>query len=568
MKRTMTINKRYIILFPLALIAAVIIMIIAIWYFVPVTDEDYRRADTTVEREDGFLLIAGGDTLLAFASVEGDSIIAQGSTSVDSMVTKKDWVRGEWVNRLPGFPSCGGRIAVLPEDTALICKATSRRIHELLKINIARMRSDIETIDNQLEHIAYYMKTHNVTDNGFDMVARYSHNVTAHRDSLIRIAALMAAVPDTAHLRIEYFSRYSAFVPTDSDTVRVTCDKVGLQRGKLIIRTSDHSMPDYSTTLSVYDSELLARLRSRAKPKMPLPHHVRKDSLATYYGDMDSIGQSHGTGYWIGNDLTFYEGEWEHGMRHGFGFGINDKGKLSIGEWKDDRFLGERITYTADRIYGIDISRHQHEKGRKRYSIDWSRLAITSLGKKSKKNISGEVNYPISFIYIKSTEGTTIRNKYFMSDYRAACNHHYRTGAYHFFSTRTSGTAQAKYFTRCTLYKRTDMPPVLDIEPSDKQIRQMGGVNKMFKEVRDWLNYVERLWHVRPILYISQRFVNKYLTQAPDLMKSYEVWIARYGEYKPDVNLIYWQLSADGRVRGIHGDVDINVYNGFEMKAP
>ena len=44
----------------------------------------------------------------------------------------------------------------------------------------------------------------------------------------------------------------------------------------------------------------------------------------------------------------------------------------------------------------------------------------------------------------------------------------------------------------------------------------------------------------------------------------YRVWIARYGEYKPDVKLIYWQLSPDGRVRGIHRLVDINVFNGYQ----
>ena len=39
--------------------------------------------------------------------------------------------------------------------------------------------------------------------------------------------------------------------------------------------------------------------------------------------------------------------------------------------------------------------------------------------------------------------------------------------------------------------------------------------------------------------------------------------IARYGEYKPDIRLTYWQLSPDGKVDGITGDVDINVFNGF-----
>jgi lysozyme len=42
------------------------------------------------------------------------------------------------------------------------------------------------------------------------------------------------------------------------------------------------------------------------------------------------------------------------------------------------------------------------------------------------------------------------------------------------------------------------------------------------------------------------------------------VWIARYGEYKPDVKLVYWQLSPEGRVNGITGPVDINVFNGYQ----
>lgn len=70
----------------------------------------------------------------------------------------------------------------------------------------------------------------------------------------------------------------------------------------------------------------------------------------------------------------------------------------------------------------------------------------------------------------------------------------------------------------------------------------------------------------RPILYVSQQFVNKYLPLASDIKNDYPIWIARYGEYKPDVKLIFWQLSPDGRVKGIHGDVDINVFNGYKDK--
>jgi len=86
----------------------------------------------------------------------------------------------------------------------------------------------------------------------------------------------------------------------------------------------------------------------------------------------------------------------------------------------------------------------------------------------------------------------------------------------------------------------------------------------LFKAVRTWLSLVKQKTGVSPILYVNQQFVNKYLPLAPDIKRDYQVWIARYGEYKPDVRLAIWQLSPDGRVQGIRGDVDIDVFNGYQ----
>lgn len=88
----------------------------------------------------------------------------------------------------------------------------------------------------------------------------------------------------------------------------------------------------------------------------------------------------------------------------------------------------------------------------------------------------------------------------------------------------------------------------------------------MFNMIRTWMKTVRQATGKRPILYVSQQFVNKYLPLAPDIKNDCLIWIARYGEYKPDVKLIFWQLSPDGRVKGIHGDVDINVFNGYKDK--
>ena len=294
-----------------------------------------------------------------------------------------------------------------------------------------------------------------------------------------------------------------------------------------------------------------------------LIHGTRTDSNGVYTGQLNQKGRPDGAGSYTSTDETYYHGYWLQGERSGFGFASSPK-KLRLGEWKADRYLGERLVYTGQRIYGIDISRHQHEIGKKHYPIYWNQLRITHLGTISKKHIRGTVSYPISFCYIKSTEGTTIRNRYYKGDYRAAKRSGIHCGAYHFFSTLTSGKAQAKYFLRNTLFQKGDFPPVLDVEPYPSQIAKMGGVKVMFNEVRAWLQLVEKHVGVKPILYISQIFVNKYLPEAPDLMKNYNVWIARYGEYKPNVHLVMWQLSPDGRVKGIKSDVDINIFNGYQ----
>lgn len=297
-----------------------------------------------------------------------------------------------------------------------------------------------------------------------------------------------------------------------------------------------------------------------------LYYGIRRDSAGTYQGAMDRLGHANGHGRYFSDTHIFYEGHWTDDQRHGFGFSVGPKSYLRIGEWKHDVYKGERLVYNSERIYGIDISRFQHEVKKKVYSIDWNSLRITHLGTISKKRVRGKVNYPVSFMYIKATEGMTVRNKYYPKDYRDARQHGLRVGTYHFFSTTSAATQQANYFIQNARFSKGDLPPVLDLEPFPSQIRKMGGPDVLFSRVRTWLQKVEQHVGVKPILYVNQLFVNNYLSYAPDLKRDYQIWIARYGEYKPDVRLLYWQLSPDGRVSGIKGEVDINVFNGYSSE--
>ena len=266
-------------------------------------------------------------------------------------------------------------------------------------------------------------------------------------------------------------------------------------------------------------------------------------------------------------DGCFYYGSWANGVKEGFGMSVDAEGKVQCGSWKEDQFEGERLLYTADRVYGIDVARYQHLTRRKRpCNISWKYIRITSLGTKSKKRISGVVSYPVSFVYMKATEGASVLNKYFKSDYKQARTLGIHVGSYHFFSSAPV-EQQLNWFFKNNTYKKGDLPPVLDLEPTDSYIKnRWGSDEKMFAQVQKWLKSVEERYGVKPILYVNQLFIKNHLSHAPEEIQSYDLWVARYGEFKPYSHMIYWQLSPDGKVSGIQSDVDINVFNGSKER--
>ena len=370
------------------------------------------------------------------------------------------------------------------------------------------------------EELDYYLQRHNVQDEGFDMVARYAD---------VGDSTLITYMPK-GRLSMMSFFRWKDF-PRNGKCVAVDYS------GRIIIGS--------------FHADTIAS-------------GIRIDSTGTYAGQFNRQMQANGHGAYQSANGTYYEGHWEKDLRQGFGFSISPT-DLKAGQWRRNRFLGERMKYTSERIYGIDISRYQHEKGRKRFNINWQQLQIAHLGQRiSHQRVDGEVNYPVSFMYIKSTEGISIFNKYFSTDYQNCRKRRIPVGAYHFFSTRQDPASQADHFLKHSHLSSGDLPPMLDIEPSDALIEKMGGPEQLFRNIRIWIKIVEKHTGTKPILYANQRFVNTWLGYAPDLKANYQFWIARYGEYKPDIHLVFWQLSADGHVKGIKGDVDLNVFNGYQ----
>lgn len=496
--------------------------LVAVGYFVKCR---FTQHMPYVETKSYYELKADGRTVMYFRSVGRDSIMNGMSLS-------------------PLSADYAGSMPIKQSD-----------LLRMVEINRNAINHRMSQLDSIRQELSYYLDRHNVQDEGFDMVAERVTVLVNENTRLEKWRDALSAIDNTTHL---YVKRVASRTRLDSITpspIFVGIDGGCWTQGRWlkVERTGKGIGFDYS-------GQLVAGKWNADT----LENGTRYDEDGIYRGQTDRWMQASGHGSYSYPDCT-YEGHFDNDREDGFGVAVSTQ-KLRAGEWKAGKFRGERMQYTSERIYGIDISKYQHGKGRKKYPINWSQLRIVNLGHISKKRVNGEVNYPVSFVYIKSTEGTTIRNRYYTSDYTQARKHGIKVGAYHFFSTRTSGAMQARFFLKNTRFRSGDLPPVLDVEPTAAHIRQMGGVDAMFRNIRQWLKAVQGATGVKPVLYVSQSFVNKYLDAAPDIKKNYNVWIARYGEFKPDVKLLFWQLSPDGRVRGIHGDVDINVFNGYRSQ--
>lgn len=197
-------------------------------------------------------------------------------------------------------------------------------------------------------------------------------------------------------------------------------------------------------------------------------------------------------------------------------------------------------------IRGIDISHYQGK-------INWEKLSNAQIE-----------HSPIRFVMIKATEGSTQIDDCFQDNFKNARDYGFIRGAYHFWSNKSSARDQARFFLKNVHLKDGDLPPVLDVENKPEDM----SVEDFQREILTWMHIVEDKYHVKPILYTYYKFKNQYLNTP--VFDDYPYWIAHYYvdeiEYEGDWK--FWQHTDAGRLPGIRGTVDFNLYNGsfYDLK--
>ena len=203
-------------------------------------------------------------------------------------------------------------------------------------------------------------------------------------------------------------------------------------------------------------------------------------------------------------------------------------------------------------LEGLDVSHWQN-------TIDW--LAVAASGR--------------TFTYIKASEDVDFVDNMYATNRAAANAAGLVAGAYHFAQPdATVGDAQAEadHFVDTATPASGDLLPVLDLERS-------GGLSQtaLVTWVKDWLARVQERTGVRAVIYCSPNFWTTYMGDTTWFANNgYAVlWVAHWTTAAaPTVpggawganGWTFWQYTSSGVVPGIAGRVDLNRYNGSDLK--
>ena len=200
---------------------------------------------------------------------------------------------------------------------------------------------------------------------------------------------------------------------------------------------------------------------------------------------------------------------------------------------------GDPVYPDGYEIRGIDISHYQER-------VNWEKLRNASIG-----------DSPVRFVFIKATEGEKLFDDNFNRNFANAKRNDIIRGAYHFFIPGISARKQAEFYLSIAQLEPGDLPPVLDIEKKGDLTPE-----QLRREAKTWLDIVEKEYGVKPILYTGYKFKVDYLN-TPEF-DAYPYWIAHYYVEKLAYKgkWTFWQHTDCGKVSGINGFVDCNIFNG------
>lgn len=193
-------------------------------------------------------------------------------------------------------------------------------------------------------------------------------------------------------------------------------------------------------------------------------------------------------------------------------------------------------------VQGIDVSYFQGD-------IDWNKVGRAG----------------IQFAYIKATEGTDRVDPKYRDNWKGARKAGIVLGAYHVMYWCSPASEQASWFVKNVPNEEGVLPPVLDVEWNGHSKTCPHEISRKaaLAKIKVMLAAMEAHTGKRPIIYTDPKFHRDVLVGS---FTDYQFWL-RSTAAKPEAKYrgrdwSFWQFTTTGRVPGVTGAVDRNIYNG------
>lgn len=196
-----------------------------------------------------------------------------------------------------------------------------------------------------------------------------------------------------------------------------------------------------------------------------------------------------------------------------------------------------------------------------RAEVDFARYPVRGIDVSAH---NGDISFPsvagagIRFVWIKASEGETVRDRRYARNVRAARDAGLQTGAYHFFRFDCDGVLQAMNLCQAL---DGEVPPLgvaidVEIENNPDGIPDETVISNL-ESMADYLS----LKGIPVTFYTNKEAYSRYIAER---FADYPLWICSFSDYEPvddDTHWQYWQYSHAGKIPGIDGKVDENVLN-------
>jgi lysozyme len=199
-------------------------------------------------------------------------------------------------------------------------------------------------------------------------------------------------------------------------------------------------------------------------------------------------------------------------------------------------------------VHGIDVSKWQG-------AINWD--AVREAGTR--------------FVFIKATEGGDHLDEKFLDNWNGAKAAGVPRAAYHFVYWCRPAHEQAQWFIQHIPNDADALPPVLDVEWNGHSRTCPGKISaeKARAKMRVMLKELEDHTGKRPIIYTDITF-HADVIEGSGEFDTYPFWVRSVAspprERYTNRPWSFWQYTTTGRVPGVKGDVDRNVFAGTDRE--